>query len=112
MLTEKQIEELEYQYNYYSFRKEFNEKVGDMEESKINLAKMGALKAVFDALGYKTPWERYDEKCGVKYDYYKLVKECQGWDLQLVVKPCQVAPPLGLLMECFALKAILKKFGS
>ena len=90
MLTEKQVEELEYQYNYYSFRKEFNEKVGDMEESKINLAKMGALKAVFDALGYKTPWERYDEKCGVKYDYYKLVKECQGWDLQLVVKPCQV----------------------
>ena len=47
-----------------------------MEESKINLAKMGALKAVFDALGYKTPWERYDEKCGVKYDYYRLVKEC------------------------------------
>ena len=47
-----------------------------MEESKINLAKMGALKAVFDALGYKTPWEKYDEKCGVEYDYYKLVKKC------------------------------------
>ena len=88
MLTEKQLEELEYQYNYYSFRKEFNEKVGDMEESKINLAKMGALKAVFDALGYKTPWEKYDEKCGVEYDYYKLVKECKILDLQSPVKPC------------------------
>lgn len=76
LLTKEQEEILEYQYNYYSFRKEFNEKVGDMEESKINLAKMRALKAVFDALGYKTPWEKYDEKCGVKYDYYKLVKEC------------------------------------
>ena len=76
MLTEKQVEELEYQYNYYSFRKEFNEKVGNIEKSKINLAKMGALKAVFDALGYKTLWEKYDEKCGVEYDYYKLVKKC------------------------------------
>ena len=76
MLTKEQEEILEDHYNYYSFRKELNEIVGDIEESKINLAKMGALKAVFDALGYKTPWERYDEKCGVKYDYYKLVKEC------------------------------------
>lgn len=76
MLTKEQEEILEDHYNYYSFRKELNEIVGDIEESKINLAKMGALKAVFDALGYKTPWERYDEKCGVKYDYYRLVKEC------------------------------------
>lgn len=76
MLTKEQEEILEDHYNYYSFRKELNEIVGDIEESKINLAKMGALKAVFDALGYKTLWERYDEKCGVKYDYYRLVKEC------------------------------------
>ena len=76
MLTKEQEEILEYHYNYYSFRKELNEIVGDIEESKINLAKMGALKAVFDALGYKIPWKRYDEKCGVKYDYYRLVKEC------------------------------------
>ena len=76
MLTKEQEEILEDHYNYYSFRKELNEIVGDIEESKINLAKMSALKAVFDALGYKTPWERYDEKCGVKYDYYRLVKEC------------------------------------
>ncbi len=75
MLTKEQEEILEDHYNYYSFRKELNEIVGDIEESKINLAKMGALKAVFDALGYKTPWERYDEKCGVKYDYYKLVEK-------------------------------------
>lgn len=76
MLTEKQVEELEYQYNYYSFYKAYSEKIGDLEEAKINLAKIWALRAIFVTLGYKAPWEKYDEKCGVEYDYYKLVKEC------------------------------------
>ena len=75
MLTEKQVEELEYQYNYYSFCKAYGKKNRDLEEEKINLAKMWALRAVFVTLGYKALWEKTDKKCGVEYDYYKLIKK-------------------------------------
>ena len=75
MLTDKQVEELEYQFNYYSFYKEFSKNLGDLEESRITLAKIWALRTVFDTLGYEAAWEKYDEKCGVEYDYYKLVKK-------------------------------------
>lgn len=39
-MTEEQVKELEDQLNYYSFHKAYSEKIGDLEEAKINLAKM------------------------------------------------------------------------
>ena len=74
-MSEEQVKELETLFNYYSFNKAYSEKIGDLEEAKINLAKMWALRAVFDTLGYKAPWEKTDEKDGIEYDYYKLLKD-------------------------------------
>ena len=74
-MNEEQVKELETLLNYYSFNKAYSEKIEDLEEAKINLAKMWALRAVFDTLGYKAPWEKTEEKCGVEYDYYKLLKD-------------------------------------
>ena len=51
-MNEEQIKELETLFNYYSFNKAYSEKIGDLEEAKINLAKIWALRNVFDILGY------------------------------------------------------------
>ena len=73
-MTRKQVEELEFQLNHYSFLKDLNEKLGHDEDSKMNFDKMNALMLAAETLGYETHFKYFDKKNGVDYQYYKLVK--------------------------------------
>ena len=75
MLTKRQKEELQEQFNHYSYLSKLQKSVGNSLEYERNLAKMVALKDAFYTLGYTIKCEKQDEKCGIKYPYYEFVKE-------------------------------------
>ena len=75
MLTKRQKEELEEQFNYYSYLAELQKYVGNHLEYERNLAKMWALKEVFYTFGYTIKCEKQEEKDGIKYYYYEFDKE-------------------------------------
>ena len=74
MITKRQKEELQEQFNHYSYLFALKKSVGNCLEYERNLAKMGALKDAFYTLGYTIKCERQDKKCGIKYYYYEFVK--------------------------------------
>ena len=72
MITKRQKEELQEQFNHYSYLAELKKSVGNCLEYERNIAKMGALRSVFFTLGYTIKCQRQDEKCGIKYLYYEF----------------------------------------
>ena len=75
MITKRQKEELQEQFNYYSYLAELQKSAGNSLEYEKNFAKMWALKSAFYILGYTIKCEKQDEKDGIKYYYYEFVKE-------------------------------------
>ena len=75
MITRRQKEELEEEFNLYSYLAELYKHLGNRLEYERYFAKMWALKNVFYILGYIIKREKQDEKDGIKYYYYEFVKE-------------------------------------
>ena len=75
MITKRQKEELEEEFNLYSYLAELYKHLGNSLEYERYLAKMWALKNAFYILGYIIKREKQDEKDGMKYYYYEFVKE-------------------------------------
>ena len=75
MLTKRQKEELQEQFNHYSYLSKLQKSVGNSLEYERNLAKMVALKDAFYTFGYTIKCEKQDERGGIKYSYYEFVKE-------------------------------------
>lgn len=75
MITKRQKEELQEQFNHYSYWAELNKRMGKVSEYNTNISKMCALKDAFYALGYTFKCEKQNEKGGIKYYYYEFFKE-------------------------------------
>ena len=75
MITKRQKEELEEEFNFYSYLAELYKHLGNSLEYERYFAKMWALKNAFYILGYIIKREKQDEKDGIKYYYYEFVKE-------------------------------------
>ena len=72
MITKRQKEELQEQFNHYSYLAELKKSVGSFLDYERYIAKMGALRSAFFTLGYTIKCQRQDEKCGIKYHYYEF----------------------------------------
>ena len=73
-MTEEQKRELEYQFNYYSFHREMNYKLGYKEDSEKNEAKMLALRNALKVLGYAFRFEDSEIKNNIEYGIYRIVE--------------------------------------
>ena len=74
-MTNKQIKDLESLFNYYSSCKSYSDHYKDYSESNAIFNQMIVMKNIFEILGLKIQWEQEAIYDGIKYDYYKLVKE-------------------------------------
>lgn len=75
MITKRQKEILEEEFNLYSYLAELYKNLGNSLEYERYIAKKGTLRGVFYLLGYIIKREKQDEKDGIKYYYYEFVKE-------------------------------------
>ena len=73
-MTEEQKRELESLFNYYSYHKALNNKLGYEEDEKKNNARMWALRHTFKILGYAFRFEKTETENNIEYDVWKLVE--------------------------------------
>ena len=75
MFTKRQKEELEENFNLYSYLAELYKHLGNCLGYERYIGKMCVLENAINILGYIIKCEKQEEENGIKHYYFKFVKE-------------------------------------